>query len=327
MKARLFWCLTLGSIGLLGAGDAPQPLPDLPLRAAAGAPSWSWLGADGEALPWQTEEEALEFLRTARVVAEKSVATGINRTLKVRLQDKQGVVANAAFRSVDRWRDRVKMSGRFYRDFRDSYIFECAAYRLSRLLGIENVPPCERRVLGGEPGTLQLWVENAMSEKGRRDRGLDPPGALYWARQRQLMRLFDSLIYNVDRNQGNMLIGPQWKLWFIDHTRSFLLEKGIQTPTSGGPIIWCERGVWEKLQSLDKPLLRKNLKGLITPRQIAALLTRRDKLVEHLRQLIETKGEGAVLFDWSQADAELGSENLDALANEAVPEEPEDPGV
>ena len=35
------------------------------------------------------------------------------------------------------------------------------------------------------------------------------------------MRVFDELIANTDRNQGNMLIDKQWKLWLIDHTRGF----------------------------------------------------------------------------------------------------------
>ncbi len=323
MKARIFFFLLLWSIGLLAAGATPKSAASE--QAAEAGPLWSWIAPDGKPVSFASEEEALDFLRTAKVVAKKRLSTGRNRTLKVRLED-EGVAANAVFRTVDlRW-DRVKLSGRFYRDFHDSYLYECAAYRMSRLLGIDSVPPCVRRVLEGEPGTLQFWVENAMIEKDRREKGLDPPKGLRWARQRQLMRLFDALIFNIDRHLGNMLIDAQWKLWFIDHTRSFLPVKDTRTPTSGGPIIWCERGVWERLQALDRDQLRSHLKGLVTGPQIKALLVRRDKLVAHIRELIETKGEGAVLYDWSQQESGLGDEALAVLAGgEDIPEESEIP--
>jgi hypothetical protein len=38
------------------------------------------------------------------------------------------------------------------------------------------------------------------------------------------MALFDQLIFNDDRNQGNMLIGKDWKVWLIDHTQDFSWE-------------------------------------------------------------------------------------------------------
>ena len=37
----------------------------------------------------------------------------------------------------------------------------------------------------------------------------------------QLVSVFDQLIYNVDRNMGNLLICKNWRVWAIDHTRSF----------------------------------------------------------------------------------------------------------
>jgi len=36
-----------------------------------------------------------------------------------------------------------------------------------------------------------------------------------------VVRLFDQLIYNTDRNLGNLLIDKSWRLWMIDHTRAF----------------------------------------------------------------------------------------------------------
>ncbi len=84
--------------------------------------------------------------------------------------------------------------------------------------------------------------------------------------------------------------------------------------------------MWERLQALDRDQLRSHLEGLVTGPQIKALLVRRDKLVAHIRELIETKGEGAVLYDWSQQESGLGDEALAVLAGgEDIPEESEIP--
>ena len=42
-----------------------------------------------------------------------------------------------------------------------------------------------------------------------------------WARQLWNMYFFDALIYNVDRNSGNILVDQGYRLWMIDHTRAF----------------------------------------------------------------------------------------------------------
>ena len=38
------------------------------------------------------------------------------------------------------------------------------------------------------------------------------------------MRIWDELIQNRDRNQGNILWTHDWTLWLIDHTRAFRLN-------------------------------------------------------------------------------------------------------
>ena len=41
----------------------------------------------------------------------------------------------------------------------------------------------------------------------------------------QLVRLFDQLIYNIDRNIGNLMITNDWRIWAIDHTRAFRIAR------------------------------------------------------------------------------------------------------
>ncbi len=53
--------------------------------------------------------------------------------------------------------------------FRDNYIYEPAAYQLSLLLGLDNVPPATLRKIDNKNGSVQIWVENAMTEKANVD--------------------------------------------------------------------------------------------------------------------------------------------------------------
>ncbi len=282
--------------------------------AATGSSESRWLGPDARPLPFETVEEVQEFLRTAEIISQKELTGGINRPLKVRLRQ-DGVEANAIFRIVDIRRKRAKLDGKIVPNFHDSYIYECAAWEVSQLLGIDNVPPCAKRTFERVDGTMQLWVEGAMTEKKRRETDIKPPEQLRWMRQKQTMRLFDALIYNFDRNQGNMLIDSGWKLWLIDHTRSFRQSAAIENLEK---VIWCERGVFERLQALDKKTLSRRLKSLVTGVHVSMMLKRRDKLVDHLKSRIDETRVSGVL--WDASNPAMGSaELLPATIDDDIP--------
>ena len=281
------------------------------------APVDRWQGADGRYLPFETDEELLLFLENAKVVSQKELTGGINRPLKVRLEQ-DGLAANAIFRIVDVRHPRAKLDGKLVMDFHDSYIYECAAYELSRMLGIDNVPPCVKRTIDHTEGTMQLWIEGTITEKSRREDKRKPPMLIHWLRQKQSMLLLDALIYNFDRNQGNMLIDSNWKLWFIDHTRSFKKSSLVERMEK---IIWCERDTWENLLALDRKQLSERLNPYLTSLQIKMTLKRRDKLVAYLRERIERMGEEAVLYEPSKP-AEVSESDLAQFElDDEIPEE------
>ncbi len=179
--------------------------------------SLSWLGPDGEQLPFRSNEEIEEFLQTADIVSQKRVGEGINNPLKV-LLEKDGIQMYAVFRDVRVERSQMPLSdGKISFFFRDDARFECAAYELSKLLGLDIVPPAVERKIQGKKGTLQAWVENVTTEKAlRKETEVPPSGGIErwrWVMQRQNIYIFDNLIYNEDRNLGNILIEPDWKLW------------------------------------------------------------------------------------------------------------------
>ncbi len=252
-----------------------------------------WLGADGVALPFSDDAQALDFLRTADVVSAKQLGKGINKPFKL-LLDRDGVRAHAVFRRVNAHLPSYRPPGSTrVSSFRDSCFFEPAAYQLGRLLGIRNIPPVVERRYDGRDGTLQLWIENAFDEQARLERGLSSPYPERWRRQRNVRQIFDALIHNIDRNQGNVLYDPDWNVWLIDHTRSFVAEPDV---AAGKKIKRCDRDLWQRLRTVDRLALAGTLEPYLTWPEMRSLIIRWQKLVDHFAGLIAEHGEDSVLF-------------------------------
>jgi hypothetical protein len=291
------------SMSVAGTIRAQAPPPPSPVPAPA--PAWrTFVDVDGKPLPFATDAELLEFLRTATPTSEKNLSGGINFPLKVVLE-KDGVRANAVFRDVNEERDRpTSGGGRNEIGFTDSYIYEPAAYELGLMLGLDNVPPATLRKLHSKSGSIQIFVEHAMTEKKQVDEHIPPPNDQEWKKQIQMMNVFDALIYNTDRNRGNILITPDWRLWMIDHTRAFRKLSTLQDPDS---VHQCERGVYQKLKALDEKEVARRMKPYLSSFEIEGLLDRRKKLVARLDKLIAENGEDKVLYTFVFVPAEAAA--------------------
>ena len=90
--------------------------------------------------------------------------------------------------------------------------------------------------------------------------------------------IFQELISNSDFNQTNMLITKDWRLWLIDFTRAFREYRKLDQPARVARI---DRRLYEALGRLDETSLRAEMKGLLTTRQIRAILARRDLMLEY----------------------------------------------
>lgn len=253
-----------------------------------------WLGPGGHFLPFTQDEELLDFLSTAEVVESKEITGTSSRPLKLTLK-KDGITAHAIFRTVNVERDAMRNVQEHARGFRDYYGYEVAAYELSRLLGLDNVPPATLRTLDGKEGSIQLWVEQAMGVEDRIEKGIDPSHQQLWLFQKQNMAVFDNLIFNFDRNPGNILIDVQGKVWFVDHTRSF---KILPSLNGRGEMRVCERKLYEGLRDLDTAMLQERLDPYLRQTEIDALLKRRQKLLRLLDRKIAQMGEDAILFSF-----------------------------
>ena len=252
-----------------------------------------WMGVDGAPLPFQTQDQIEYALRNAVVISMKKLNIGVAGVRKVVLEI-DGTRLHAAFRDVDiyspLWTDKRKSR----LSFRDCCLFECAAYELSKMLGMKNVPPVVLRRIEGTMGTLQIWVENTMMEKERLKRKISAPDKALWNGQLLGMKVFDSLIFNDDRNQGNILIDENWKVWLIDHTRAFRPISSLPDPKT---VQYCSREMWDRLKKLEENEIKSSLENFIRQNELEALFRRKSDLISHIQNLINEKGEHMVIFD------------------------------
>ena len=236
-----------------------------------------WIDRQGAPLPFASDAEVEAFLQTADIVASKELEGTRNRPLKLTLS-RGGVEARAIFRTVDKKRSSARVGKVTIRDYHDSYIYECAAYELSRLLDIDNVPPCVLRTIDGQKGSVQLWVEQATTEFQNRYDMDGPTAPERWPSIFDTMQVFDALIDNFDRHSGNILIDSRDRVWFIDHTRSFRLY-------TDAPKLELLAGrnpdLIRALRSLDKKDLEV-LKPFVSFRHIDALMRRRHQILDQL---------------------------------------------
>ena len=250
-------------------------------------------GLSAERLPFQGA--ALEqFLQLADVSRMRPIGRGV--TLPRRVTLVLGTEQHdAAWKTIDEARPGLKSGtrGRPEVDFEDTYRAECAAYELDLLLKLGMVPATIERVIGGERGSLTLWIERTMPEAERYEKRILPPDTDSWSKQLDKVRLFDNLIYNTDRNLHNLLITADWQIRLIDHSRAFRKTPELRAPDG---LIRFSQALLSALKRLDEPTLKGRLGRFLTIWQIRAILERRDLIVDRAARLASERGEAVVYY-------------------------------
>ena len=237
---------------------------------------------------YPTPEAKEAALRNAKIIKAKKLGTGITNPLKLTLRD-GGTEFYAVFKDVDvRKTGITQLKTGVEVDFKDSWQFDVAAYELDKLLGLNMVPATVERRYEGEMGMLQWWVENAMTEGDRKEKGLSPPDPDAWNQYLFKVRVFDNLVYNIDRNLGNLLITPDWKVWMIDHSRSFKNMDKLKAETE---LSRFSLSFIDALKRLDESKVKERCGKYLSSYEIKSMMKRRDAIVQLYEKLRAERGE------------------------------------
>lgn len=239
--------------------------------------------------PSLTDEQMEAFLRTAKVIRTRGTEKGITGSVRATLSDGT-LTHDAHIQSIDQRKTTFQGRDGLEFNFRDSWQFNIAAYKIDRLLGLQLVPVAVKRSWRGTTSAFSWWVDDVLMDEGERlKQKVLPPNVACWSEQTRLLRMFDQLIENTDRNIGNTLITRRWRLWAIDHTRAFRYSKTLRNPAT---LTGIDRTVLARLETLDFETVKRAVEGHITDADIRNLLVRRDAMVEHFKKLGD-----AALFD------------------------------
>jgi hypothetical protein len=243
-----------------------------------------------------TREQMEVFLTKAKIVGAQPIGKGVTRPWRLTLTDGT-LTHDAAFQSVDEKRavqDFAK-GKKTELNFVDSWRYNVAAYRLAPLVGISDmIPVSVERRWNGKDGALTWWVDEVlMDEEARRKKNVLPPDPEPWSRDNHRMRVFTALVHDTDRNQGNILITPVWKIVMIDFTRAFRQWEEVPAIQA---LIRCDRAMLEAMRALTEDGIKKAVGHYLTSFEARAILKRRDQIVEHVDNMVKKRGETAVLF-------------------------------
>jgi len=288
-------CATMVGIPLAFAGEKGRAPTDSNGERFEG---YLFVNVKGNPLPFQSDEEIEEHLRNSKLRSMSKIPVGVSRPKKVLLAADSHEF-NAAFKDIDEVKKNVRDptavgNAKLYLQWRDSYIYDVAAYHVDRLLGLNRTPPTVIRTIKGNKGSLQIWIEGSITEAERRTQSIAPPEIARFNQQKSTLQLFDNLVANRDSNLGNTLIDGNWRLWFIDCSRCFEKYEDLLYPEM---ITHCDREVWRALRQLDRESAGKVLSPFLTPAEIDAIFARRDKLVDLIQARIDEWGAELVLFD------------------------------
>jgi hypothetical protein len=230
-------------------------------------------------LTWPGFEDQVEHeLTDGKIVKMEDVPIGVTKPQRATLE------GGARFA----WKP---LKPGYNKGYMESYRSEIAAYKLDRMLDLHMVPPIAERKIDDKTGAAVYWIENTKGwSVANPPQGPEP----MWSMQLTRMKMFDLLIANIDRNQGNLIYDADWHLFLIDHSRAFIDKKDFK---GIAPLGRVDRKLWNKMQALTLEDLDRGLGKLVGDKEKKALLTRRDLMAKNIEALIKKHGEKFVFYD------------------------------
>lgn len=234
----------------------------------AGACAKTWLGREAEI------EESLKGAPIARI---KEIPIGVTKPMRAFLEP------GGPFESMA-WKP---LRPGLYNGSWESYRSEIAAYELDKLFELGMTPPAVERQIDGVYGAAILWIAPVtMWRDMKRD---DRPTGNRWTFQIIRQRMFDDLIGNDDRNQGNLLIDGDGHLCLIDASRAFLSNNRLPVKLER-----IDARLWGRMTALTEERLKAALGACLDDGQIRAVLERRDRMKQEIDKLVAANGAAKV---------------------------------
>jgi len=228
---------------------------------------------------WIGNPEAIEaHLRTADVTSIEDIGTGVTHPRRAHLRPDEPVESLV-------W--KVLPPGR-RGGYWESYKSEIAAYALDTLLGMHMVPPAVERQIDTDTGAAVMWIGSIKSVK---ELGGKVPSGPEWGKALRMMLMFDNLIGNIDRNAGNILVGPPGELILIDHSRAFVTDKKLVQKVER-----VDAQLWDRMIALTRDDLTRTLAAWLEPDQIDAIMRRRDEMAAAVDKLVAKKSRALVII-------------------------------
>ena len=239
-----------------------------------------------------SDEEQEQFLLQAKTVKKKGTKVGSTGTSRLTLR--QGDFTHEAhLQTIDVFKHRFQTANGMELNFRDSYKFNIAAYRLDRLVNLHMVPVAVERKVAGKSGSVVWRVDDIqMLELERYKKKISAPNRADWNDQMYNARIFNELVFNTDPNLGNYVITNDWKLRMIDFSRAFRTHDKLRNPKN---LTRIDQRVYDGLRSLTREKVEGELGSLLRKSEIDGLLARKDRILELFDAKIAEKGEALVV--------------------------------
>lgn len=226
---------------------------------------------------WEGREAEFEvFLKTAPVLRIEEVPIGVTKPKRAYLAP-GGLCESFAWKALPPG---------FHKGFWDSYKSEIAAYELDKLLGLGMVPPTVEREVKSDKGAAVVWVQNVRTWI----EALRAPKAASWSRNVVRMKMWDNLVGNSDRNQGNLLVDYTGNFFLIDHSRAFSTEKKLYQQLEN-----IDMELWNRMQALDQETLKARIGKWVGRSELKAILQRREKMKKEIDAILAKRGDAALV--------------------------------
>ena len=222
-----------------------------------------------------------DFLRSAEVVEVEEIDVGITKPRRV-TQRRGDITLDSAFKFHDSNRALQALRKREKTSINESdrYVYDVAAYKLDRMLDLQLVPAAVTTRVQDKDGALSVWIDNSISETARLQQELPFDSYCKKDEQYRLRFVFDTLIYNDDRNLGNVLWDRDtFMMRLIDHSLAF--RTSVRKPRQlRDTELEVSDLLREKLQQLNQEDMTRELSPYLMHKQISAILKRRDRILD-----------------------------------------------